>query len=159
MSSGRTSAIQRELKQTRPFSSLTQEAFLGILRTADVLRRRLGQHLTPYDLTPQQYNVLRILRGAGADGLPTLEIAERMIEEAPGITRLLDRIEAKGLVVRERSRKDRRQVFCWIAEPGLEVLARLDPSVQELDAQGLGNLSEAELTHLIGLLDRVRSSG
>src|SRR5437867_4356503 len=96
------SAIERELKQTRPFPSRRQEAAVALLRTADRLRHLLTRWLEPAGITAQQYNVLRILRGALPGPLPTLEIAERMIERTPGITRLLDRLEAKRLVGRER---------------------------------------------------------
>src|ERR687897_938950 len=97
-----TSALQKEIRQTRPFQSRGQEAVLALMRTTDLARRVIGKVLEPYDVTAQQYNVLRILRGAGEAGLPTLDIADRMIEQAPGITRLIDRLEAKGLVRRER---------------------------------------------------------
>lgn len=151
-----TSRLQREIKQSRPFRSLSQEAAIGLLRTADVFRRRAAQVLEAEDVTLQQYNVLRILRGAGPEGLPTLEIAERMIEQAPGITRLLDRLEKKRLVARERCPTDRRQVTCRISRTGLALLARLDPRVDALDDTMLGDLSPAEFRTLIQLLDRIR---
>src|SRR4030095_9165523 len=102
------SPLQREIRQAKPFRSRGQQVVVALLRTADLVRRVVGRVLEPYDITPQQYNVLRILRGAGDRGLPTLEIGERMIEQTPGITRLLDRLEAKELVRRERCREDRR---------------------------------------------------
>ncbi len=102
-----TSRLQEEIKQTKPFRSVSQEAMIGLFRTTDMLRRRASTLLDPEGITPQQYNVLRILRGAGTEGLPTLEIASRMIEQAPGITRLLDRLETKRLVSRERCPEDR----------------------------------------------------
>src|SRR5882672_7045068 len=120
------SSLQREIQQTKPFRSHGQECILGLLRTADVIRRFLARVLEPFDVTPQQYNVLRILRGAGCDGLPTLSIGERMLEEAPGVTRLIDRLEAKGLVQRERSPQDRRQVFCWLTPAGKDLVERID---------------------------------
>src|SRR6478752_1983616 len=92
------SALQEEIRQTRPFSSPSEEAAVALVRTADLLRRALTAVVDPHDITLQQYNVLRILRGAGVDGLPTLEIASRMVEHAPGVTRLLDRLQGKGLV-------------------------------------------------------------
>ena len=152
------SRIQQEIKQTRPFRSTAQEAGIALLRTTDLVRRRMSAVLEAEDVTVQQYNVLRILRGAGTDGLPTLEIAERMIEQAPGITRLLDRLEAKGLVSRERCPTDRRQVTCRIAKPGLTLLAALDPIVDALDDSMLGNLTRTELKQLIHLLDRIRAA-
>lgn len=152
------SRIQQEIKQTRPFRSTAQEAGIALLRTTDLVRRRMSAVLEAEDVTVQQYNVLRILRGAGTEGLPTLEIAERMIEQAPGITRLLDRLEAKGLVSRERCPTDRRQVTCRIAKPGLTLLAALDPIVDALDDSMLGNLTRTELRQLIHLLDRIRAA-
>lgn len=152
------SRIQQEIKQTRPFRTTAQEAGIALLRTTDLVRRRMSAALEAEDVTVQQYNVLRILRGAGPEGLPTLEIAERMIEQAPGITRLLDRLEAKGLVSRERCPTDRRQVTCRIAKPGLALLAALDPMVDALDDSMLGNLTRTELKQLIHLLDRIRAA-
>lgn len=150
------SALQRELKQTRPFPTAAQEATLSILRTADRVRRRLGGVLDPFGVTLQQYNVLRILRGARGEPLPTLEIGERMIEEAPGVTRLLDRLEAKGLVRRQRCTSDRRLVHCWITDPGLELLTRIDPLLNDADNQVVAHLSDEEQVALIHLLERVR---
>src|SRR6185295_1524706 len=109
-----TSALQREIRQTRPFRSRSQEAMLALLRTADQVHRSFARVVEPHGITLQQYNVLRILRGAGDAGLPTLEIGARMIERSPGVTRLIDRLEAKGWVRRERCPHDRRQVLCWI---------------------------------------------
>jgi DNA-binding MarR family transcriptional regulator len=148
--------IVQELKQTKPFPSKAQEAAVSLLRTADVLRRLTAAVVEPKGITTQQYNVLRILRGAGERGLPTLEIAERMIEITPGITRLIDRLETKKLVARERCADDRRQVFCRITPGGLSLLAILDtPMLQATDA-ALGILKKTELTSLIDLLDRTR---
>jgi DNA-binding MarR family transcriptional regulator len=96
------SRLQDELKQNKPFPSAAHEGGLGLMRTADVLRRRGAAVVEPRGITLQQYNVLRILRGAGEEGLPTLEVAARMVEQTPGITRLLDRLEVKGLVRRQR---------------------------------------------------------
>lgn len=131
---------------------------MALLRTADMVRRYIARILEPYGITPQQYNVLRILRGAGSEGLPTLTIAERMIEEAPGITRLLDRLEAKGMVRRQRCPEDRRQVLCFAQPPGLDLLGRIDDAMAEADANALGNLSDEDKTRLIRLLDAVRAS-
>jgi len=135
---------------------VAQEAVIGLLRTTDMFRRRLTALLEPHRITPQQYNVLRILRGAGPAGLPTLEIATRMIEQAPGITRLLDRLEAKRLVRRERCPTDRRQVTCRITDGGLACLSRLQAAVDALDERVVGPLPPAERRELVRLLDRVR---
>lgn len=151
-----TSAIQREIGQTQPFRTRAQEATIAILRTADVIRRRITGVLEPHGITMQQFNVLRILRGARGKPMPTLDIGERLIEQTPGITRLLDRLEEKGLVRRERCTADRRQVHCFITQPGLDVLAAVDGTVDgEDDVVGLA-LSDDELATLIGFLDRIR---
>ena len=155
--SDETSALQREIRQRRPFSSPGQEATLGILRTADVLRRFVSRVLEPYDVTAQQYNVLRILRGAGTDGLPTLTIGERMLEDSPGVTRLIDRLAAKGLVDRARSTEDRRQVLCRITSAGLDLLARIDEPMNGKDDDALKMLTVDEQKQLIRLLDRIRA--
>lgn len=151
------SELQRELKQNRPFGAPTQEAAVSLMRTADLVRRSIASVVEPHGLTPQQYNVLRILRGAGEHGLPTLEIAERMIEQTPGITRLIDRLEVKQLVSRERSVTDRRQVFCRITRGGLALLAQLDEPIVEAEKEALGVLSERQLAQLLSLLDRTRN--
>jgi len=155
--SPRPTALQREIKQRRPFGTRAQEATVALLRTADVVRRRLAQTVDPHGITLQQYNVLRILKGAAPDPLPTLEIAERMIEAQPGITRLLDRLVDKGLVRRERCADDRRQVHCWITEEGLDLLADLDPVVDEADRAAVGALSTGQVEQLLRLLEVVRT--
>jgi DNA-binding MarR family transcriptional regulator len=151
------SVLQREIRQTKPFRSKRQEAALGLLRTADLIRRIVGDALEPYGVTMQQYNVLRILRGAGDQPMPTLEIAERMIEQTPGVTRLLDRIEAKGWVLRKRCTEDRRQVLCSITAAGLDLLRRIDAPMSSLDDAVLGALSDKQVDDLIRLLDEARS--
>jgi DNA-binding MarR family transcriptional regulator len=151
------SPLQREIRQAKPFRSRSQQVVVALLRTADLVRRGLGQVLEPYDITPQQYNVLRILRGAGERGLPTLEIGERMIEQAPGITRLLDRLEAKTLVRRERCPHDRRQVLCWLTSEGRELVQRLDGPIDAADAEAVAMLSPKDQDRLLRLLDAVRS--
>jgi DNA-binding MarR family transcriptional regulator len=148
--------IVQELKQTKPFPSKAQEVAVALLRTADVLRRLVGAVVEPMGITVQQYNVLRILRGAGEKGLPTLDIAERMIETTPGITRLIDRLETKELVSRERCPTDRRQVFCRITKSGLTLLDQLDTPMIEAANSALGHLKKHELASLIDLLDRTR---
>lgn len=128
---------------------------MGLLRTADVVRRYFAQLLEPYGITPQQYNVLRILRGARSP-LPTMEIVDRMVERAPGITRLLDRLDEKGLVSRERCMEDRRQVLCSISPEGLKLLEELDEPVNAADEAVLAMLKGGEVEQLIELLHRIR---
>lgn len=140
------------------FRSREQQATVGLLRTADALKRSLAQVVEPYGITPQQYNVLRILRGAGPEGLPTLTIGERMIEHTPGVTRLVDRLERKDLVDRNPCAKDRRRVFCRITPKGLDLLEVLDEPVNRWDAGAVAVLPPSELDSLISVLDRVRHS-
>lgn len=150
-------SIREEIRQTRPFPTRSDEAAVSLMRTADLLRRSISAVLDPRDITLQQYNVLRILRGAGERGLPTLEIAVRMIEQTPGITRLVDRLEAKQLVARERCATDRRQVFCRITTEGLALLERLDEPVGGADHAALASLSDHELAQLLELLEKTRT--
>ena len=152
------SSLQGELKQTRPFRSKAQEASIALLRTADRVRRSISRVFEPTGITFQQYNVLRILRGAHPEPLPTLEIRHRLIEEAPGITRLVDRLEELGLIGRTRCVDDRRLVHCRITEEGLALLARLDPAVDAADDASMKNLDADELQALIDALAVVRRS-
>jgi DNA-binding MarR family transcriptional regulator len=150
------SLLQRELRQNRPFASVGHEALLGLVRTADHVRRELAKVIEPTGVTGQQYNVLRILRGAGDAGLPTLEIADRMIEHTPGITRLLDRLEAKHLVRRARCPRDRRQMLCWVTDDGLALLAGLDEPVAGANAALVTGMPREDQERLIALLEHVR---
>lgn len=152
----RESRLQRELKQNKPWPHPAEEAAVALLRTADMIRRHSSTLFDAAGISGQQYNVLRILRGAGEAGLPTLEIAERMIEQTPGITRLIDRLEAKGLVSRERCLVDRRQVFCRITPAGLDLLTGLDGPVTRSEQEALAALDEKGLTQLVRLLERAR---
>jgi DNA-binding MarR family transcriptional regulator len=151
------SALQQEIAQSRPFHSGGAEVSVGILRTAAVLERHYNQIVTKRGITIQQYNVLRILRGAGERGMPTLVIRDRMIHEAPGITRLLDRLEQAGLARRERQSADRRQVLCYITPAGATLLADLDAEVAAADDAAVCMLDPEEQRLLTTLLDSVRS--
>ena len=151
------STLQREIQQRKPFRSRGQELVVGLLRTADLVRRAVDRVLAPYDITPQQYNVLRILRGAGEEGLPTLEIGGRMLEQAPGITRLLDRLEAKGMVRRERCPQDRRQVLCWLTPPGLSMVEQLDEPIDTADREAVAMLCTEDQEQLLNLLAAIRA--
>ena len=153
----RAPSIQEEIKQSRPFRSRSQEAYVGLLRTADESKRYATKALEAAGITLQQYNVLRILRGAGARGLPTLSVAERMLERTPGVTRLIDRMEKKGLVGRQRCTEDRRRVWCRITAEGLELLAELDGPIAEIDSAPAEVLDDEELSRLIDYLDRLRA--
>ena len=149
-------ALQEELKQRRPFRTISQEAFLSMLRTADEIKRRYNEIFDEQGVTFQQYNVLRILRGAGPDGLPTLEIGGRMIERQPGVTRIVDRLAKKGLVVRDRGTEDRRRVYCSITQEGLDVLARLDQPLDDTDRSIFEGFSRSKVEHLLDLLEELR---
>lgn len=150
------STLQKEIQQKKPFRGAGQEALIGIVRTADVLKRHMSGVIEPYGVTGQQYNVLRILRGARPDPLPTMEIARRMIENTPGITGLLDRLEEKGFVRRARDDDDRRCSRCSITDKGLRLLAEMDDVVDKAEDEALSMLRGAELARLIETLDAVR---
>ena len=148
--------LNGEAKQKHLVHSRQQDAVVSVLRTANYLRRFSSPVFDQHGITWQQYNVLRILRGAGLGGLPTLDIAERMIEQAPGITRLLDRLEGKKFVRRERPSDNRRQVLCYITKPGLDLLRELDSPIRKQDNQALHRLDESEIEELIRLLELAR---
>jgi len=150
------SGLLAEIKQERPFPSQATEAAVALLLTADRLRRALTAVAAGRGITLQQYNVLRILRGAGAAGLPTLEISERMVEHAPGITRLVDRLEAKSLVRRGRSLSDRRQVLCFITPDGLLLLRHLEGPMMAAAERLMERLKRRDFSQLAALLDLVR---
>jgi len=149
--------VAEAIRQTRPFASKRQEGVIALLITTEAVRWRFAQFLAVQaEVTMQQYNVLRILRGAGTKGLPTLSIVERMIEHTPGITRLIDRLEAKRLVSRDRAAEDRRQVLCRITPQGLAKLKAIDAAVDHADLDALASLKDQEVATLIRLLNKVR---
>jgi len=142
----------------RPAASVAHDATVAVLRVADLVRRRTAAVVEPAGMTVQQFNVLRILRGAeasGSGGLPTLEVGSRMVEQTPGVTRLLDRLEAKGLVRRERCLADRRQHLCRITPQGLDLLAGVDEAILESSRQTLSGLTPRRQRDLAGLLQSV----
>jgi DNA-binding MarR family transcriptional regulator len=118
----------------------------------------MAAQIEPHGITLQQFNVLRILRGAGDAGLPTLEVAERMIEQTPGVTRLLDRLEAKELVRRQRCPKDRRQHLCWISTTGLQLLEKIDALTARAPEESLKGLRQKDRVTFIRLLDAIRAA-
>ncbi|HKK93674.1 MAG TPA: MarR family transcriptional regulator [Longimicrobiales bacterium] len=150
--------IRTEIGQTRPFGSRGEELVVSILRTADEAHRFIVGVLAEEDLTDQQYNVLRILRGAGPGGLPTLAIGERMIERTPGVTRLIDRLLRKDFVERERDTEDRRRIVCRITDEGLAVLDRIQPRLDASVGRMEGALPDDVLSELGGALDMVRQA-
>ena len=148
--------LQAELKKTKPFSSLEQEVYLSLQRTADALGRGFADLLKAHALSPAQYNVLRILRGAGEVGLACQEVGSRMITREPDVTRLMDRLETRGLLERRRQQDDRRVVKARVTAAGLELLSKLDAPVVKLHDVQLGHLSRERLRSLCELLEAAR---
>src|SRR5688572_14995159 len=149
--------LQAEIKQNKPFASLEQEAILGLLRTAAAVDHATEEALRPFGVTGTQFNVLRILRGAGPNGLCGREIGERMITRVPDVPRLLERLETAGLISRERDPNDRRHVTARITERGTELLAEID-NVSMPVLTWFERLSQDELRTLIDALDTVRAT-
>ena len=148
--------LAREIKKSKPFDAPEQEAFLNLARTCDVLAGEMAVNVfKPAGLTPAQYNVLRILRGAGG-ALACGEIGERMIAREPDMTRLIDRLETRGLVSRSREASDRRVVSVRISPAGLKALEALDPQVLAAHRKQLGHMSRKELEQLSALLEKAR---
>ena len=152
-----TSRLLAELKQTKPFPHPGQEALVGILRTAAVLEHEINDALKPYELTSTQYNVLRILRGAGAAGLCGREVGERLVTPVPDVPRLLDRMTAAGLVARKRDPADRRHVTARITPKGLNLLDEVQPALEAIERRRIGSLGRDQIRALIRLLEAVRS--
>jgi DNA-binding MarR family transcriptional regulator len=150
------SALQHEIRKKRPFASPEVEASLNLVRTQDYLQGQFARLFGEHGLSPPLYNVLRILRGHGGEGLPCQEIAAQMITRMPDITRLVDRLEKAGLVERGRTHEDRRVVLVSITQAGLEKLAVLDAPVLDLHRQLLGHMTRGELTELNRLLVKAR---
>ena len=151
-----TSVVAHALKQKKPFSSPEEGILIGLRMAASRVEEPWARYLkTTARLTGNQYNVLRILRGSHPARLACSDIAERMIERDPDITRLLDRLETRGLVKRSRSREDRRVVEVGITEKGLGLVRGLDAQVQRLPKALLGHLGAERLRQLAGLLDAV----
>ena len=150
--------LQNELKQTKPFASLEEEVILNLARTAEHVMSRGAEVFKRADLTPTQYNALRILRGAGAEGVTCGEISERMVTKDSDITRLLDRLERRDLIRRERPENNRRVVLARITEEGLRVLAELDGPVEENHRRLAGHLGRQRLKTLNELLEAMRDT-
>jgi len=148
--------IQEEIKQSRPIPTLEEEAYLNVQRTANVLLQDVVELLKGHNLTPTQYNVLRILRGAGEAGLTAGDVGDRMITRDPDVTRLLDRLETRGLAERSRCTEDRRVVWTRITPAGLAAIATLDEPVNEIHLRHLGHLGRERLASLIELLEAAR---
>jgi DNA-binding MarR family transcriptional regulator len=150
--------LKDEIKQGKPFESLEAEVFLNLMRTADALSRRAEDILKLAGISHTQYNVLRILRGAGEQGLCCREVAERMITRDPDITRLVDRLERRGLLTRSRDSKDRRVITVRITAAGRKVLKDLDGPLSEHNRNLLSHMDKGDLRKLIELLEVARES-
>ena len=151
--------LKEDLRQKKGFTSLQQEAFLNVLRTSSALTDALEDLLRPYGISATQYNVLRILRGSGADGMCRNEVRDRMLTRMPDMTRLLDRMEEAGWVTRAREREDRRMVLTRISAAGQTLLKELDGPVNELHRSQLARLTDDQLRSLVDLLTLAREGG
>jgi DNA-binding MarR family transcriptional regulator len=150
-------SLATALKQTRPFVSLEQELYLSLLRTTSELSHAVDQFFRPFGITSSQYNVLRILRGAGADGLCRNEISERMVTATPDMSRLLDRMEKAGWVTRERAEDDRRQVSTYITKSGMELLAKLETPTNDFMMRLFAGAAVSDLKTVLKVNDRIRT--
>ena len=149
--------LRAEIKQKAPFASVEQEVYLNLLRTGETLSRDVENLLRASDLSGAQYNVLRILRGAGKDGLTCSEAGERMVTHDPDITRLLDRLEKRKLITRSRDTRDRRVVKTRITPQGLRLLGTLDKPVADLHRGLFHHMTGRDLKKLSSLLEKVRA--
>jgi len=150
------SKLQAEIKQSKPFDSLQEELLLNLTRTAAVLGHELEQTLRPHGLSGTQYNVLRILRGAGAEGLMQCEVGARLVAQVPDVPRILSRMEKAGWVQRVRGTVDRRAVHTTLTRKGLELVNELDAVVQGRAEGMFPKLGREEMEHLCELLVRAR---
>lgn len=151
--------LAREIRQSKPFTSAEEEAFLNLGRTWELLQGHLAGLLKEYQLTPTQYNMLRILRGAGKDGLTCSEASGRMITAESDITRLFDRMESRQLIQRERSKEDRRTVITRITQQGVDLAREIDEPLARLLRRDLGHLGQRKLAALIETLEALRAAG
>lgn len=151
-----TGKLRREIKQKRPFSSVQEEAVLALIRTADLVALPISEVLRETKLSLSQYNVLRILRGVAPEGLPCGEIAERMVRRDPDLTRLLDRLETRGLVRRARGTADRRVVLAAITDEALALLASLDAPMEARVRRELAHVPAARLRTMLDILEEIR---
>jgi DNA-binding MarR family transcriptional regulator len=157
MPTAKKSPLAVTLKQNRPFVSLQQEAFLSILRTASELSNAADKSLRPFDITQQQYNVLRILRGAGTEGLCRNEISARMVAATPDMSRLLDRMEKAGWITRERAEDDRRQVSTFITDAGQKLLTVVEGPIHKQTHWLFEGVKSTDLKILVDTLAHIRS--
>lgn len=148
--------LQKEIKQERPFESLEQEVVLNVMRTASAFRKGIAEILKPFDLTVPQYNILRILRGASEDGLPCSDVGDRLVTRDPDVTRLLDRLEKRGLATRGRSLTDRRVVNARITKKGHDLVDQLDEPMTNVHVTQLAHMKKKNMRALVELLEKAR---
>jgi DNA-binding MarR family transcriptional regulator len=148
--------LQTEIKQSKPFGSLREEAMLNVMRTADYIEQVFQEQFKSHGISQTQYNVLRILRGAGKDGLACGEVGARMITRDSDITRLIDRLERAGLAKRARPERDRRVILARITPKGLKLLRELDHPLMDLIERTLGHMQDSRLKTLVRLLEQAR---
>jgi MarR family 2-MHQ and catechol resistance regulon transcriptional repressor len=151
--------LQEEIKQTKPFGSLQEELWLNLSRTTAMVGHVIEQKLRSYGLSPTQYNVLRILRGAGTNGLCQYEIGERLVAQVPDVPRIVERMEKAGWVQRVRGVADRRVVMASLTDTGLALAAELDQPTLEIAAEIFGEMSDDDMRRLIDLLVAARRTG
>lgn len=152
------STLSQELRQQKPFKSLYEEAYLSVVRTETVLRDAFDKVLAEKGLSRVQYNILRILRGAGSNGLCRYEIGERLVSRMPDVSRRLDHMEQAGLIIRVRSSEDRRMVNTTLTPEGLALVNELDEPVQREFEAKLGHMTDDQLQSLIDLLGVARNT-
>jgi len=157
MARTKKSSLATALRQNRPFMSLEQKVYLSMVRTASELSYAVDQFFRPFDITPSQYNVLRMLRGAGVDGLCRNEISERMVTATPDMSRLLDRMEKAGWVTRERAEGDRRQVSTHITKSGIALLEKLETPTHDFVTRLFAGAAVGDLKTVLKVNDRIRT--
>ncbi len=150
--------LATEIRQSKPFRSREEEAFLNLGRTWEFLQKRVADLIKEHQLTATQYNMLRILRGAGADGVTCSQATERMLTTDPDVTRLLDRMEAQGWIRRDRAKEDRRVVVTTITDSGIELVNRIDEPLHQLLQTYLGRVGKQRLKELIDTLEELREA-
>jgi DNA-binding MarR family transcriptional regulator len=151
--------IHEELKQSRPFDLVEEEVHVSLARTAALAERAFARTLKPHRITPTQYNVLRILRGAGPGGLCRNEVGERLVTPVPDVTRLLDRMSALHLIARQRSDQDRRLVRTHLTAKGLALVDRLDDELRAVHRKRLAHIDKSKLRALVTTLADIRDTG
>ena len=152
-----TTKLQDEIHQTRPFARKSSEAMVSILRTATVLEHEQNEALRPHGITQTQYNVLRMLQGAGKTGLCGRDVADRLVSRVPDVSRLMDRMEELDLLTRERDSADRRHVTARISAKGRKVLAQSTPALETVEQKRFGGIDNRTVVALVNALARVRN--